>query len=71
MTYLKIVCAEFKNQSRDERELSVAQELKMDILVVAKGDRKKDRRMETTRNNYKLCFYTTRYLGESRFLIPI
>lgn len=71
MTYLKIVCAEFKNQSRDERELSVAQELKMDILVVAKGDRKKDRRMETTRSNYKLCFYTTRYLGESRFLIPL
>lgn len=69
MTYLKIVCAEFKNQSRDERELSVARELKMDILVVAKGDRKKDCKIET-RSNYKLCYYTTRYWGESRLLIP-
>ena len=59
---LKLTVEEWKNASRDKRELSVCRELGMDILVLAKGN-PEDRGRREMVDGFEVVRYTTRPLG--------
>lgn len=58
---LKIALSEWKNASRDKRELSVARELGMEVLVLAKGD--KSGAIEEV-EGFPVCRMSTRPFGK-------
>lgn len=57
-TYLKIAPNEWKNASRDKRELSVAKELGYDVIVMAKGDVNDKGRIDMVDGYYVYRFST-------------
>ena len=59
MKVLKICCGEWKNESRDKRELSVCRELEMDVQVLAKGNANDKGRLDDV-EGYEVHRYTTR-----------
>ena len=59
---LKICCSEWKNASRDKRELSVYRELGADVLVMAKG-KPKDCYQEDSVDGFDVFRFSTRPLG--------
>lgn len=67
---LKICCNFWVNASHDKRELSVCRELGMETLVMAKG-RPGDSFRETEVDGYPVYCFSTRPLGESRWLNPL
>lgn len=60
---LKLTIEEWKNASRDKRELSVCRELGMDIIVLAKGN-PEDRGRKEVVAGFDVVRYTTRPLGK-------
>ncbi len=67
---LKICCDTWKNASRDKRELSVCRELGAETLVMAKGA-PGDSFRETEVDGYKVYLFSTRPLGQARWLTPL
>lgn len=67
---LKICSILWMNASHDKRELSVCRELGMETLVMAKG-RRGDSFREDEVDGYKVYRFSTRPLGEARWLNPI
>lgn len=63
--FLKIVTSDFKNESRDMRELSVVSTFDTDIIIVAKGELN----TITDYNGYTIHRRTTRPLGDIKWLI--
>lgn len=59
--YLKIAPNEWKNASRDKRELSVAKELGYDVIVMAKGGREDKGRLDIV-DGYCVYRFSTRPL---------
>ena len=59
---LKITIDEWRNASRDKRELSVCRELGMDVFVLAKGNLEDRGRMDNV-DGFDVIRYTTRPLG--------
>lgn len=65
--FLKIVPNEFKNSSRNKRELSVVNTFNVDIIVMAKGENN-----YITRNDeYTVHTRTTRPLGNANWLVKL
>ena len=59
MKVLKIALSEWKNASRDARELKVCMELGAEVVVLAKGNAQ-DRGREDLVNGFRVLRYTTR-----------
>ena len=62
MKVLKICCSEWVNENRDKRELSVCQELGVDVVVLAKGNMKDKGRIDWV-DGFEVRRYSTRPLG--------
>ena len=58
MKILKICTSDWKNASRDKRELSVCRELGMDVAVLAKGNVDDKGRVDEV-DGFKVLRYTT------------
>ena len=63
MKVVKVCINEWKNASRDKRELSVCRELGCETLVMAKG-KVTDKGTEDTVDGFRVFRYTTRPLGK-------
>ena len=62
MKVVKIVPNEFNNESRDERELGICQEMQAEVLVFAKEKNGKKNMIETV-DGFKVHRCSTRPLG--------
>ncbi len=67
---LKICGFTWENQSRDKRELSVCRELGAETLIMAKGA-PGDSFRENEVDGYKVYRFSTRPLGQARWLTPL
>lgn len=70
MKALKIYGNVWRNASRDKRELSVLRELGLETAVMSKGE-PGDKGRHVITDGYDNFLFTTRPLGNSRFLRPV
>ena len=63
MLIVKIALSEWKNESRDQRELSACREIGFNILVMAKGETK-DKFKKHIVDGFNVIRFTTRPLGD-------